>query len=78
MRAQMEEGRKDWTDSEDGYLRRSWEEFRDAFGYDAYDDADTWWVEWGILSERMHGREGNSNGNIFNGQIVVEQASRVN
>lgn len=77
MRSQMEEGQKDWTSSEDGYLRRSWEEFRDAFGYDAYDDADTWWVEWGVLLERMNIPNRSNASDIFNGQITVEQALHV-
>ena len=55
MRAQMKEGAKDWSGCEDGFLRNAWEEFRDAFAYDAYDDADTWWVEWGVLFERVQG-----------------------
>lgn len=41
----------DWEDVSEDYLRRQWEEFRNNFAYDAYDEADTWWVEWGYLNE---------------------------
>ncbi|KAF8997129.1 hypothetical protein BDZ89DRAFT_1083842 [Hymenopellis radicata] len=29
-----------------------WAEIKEVFGYDAEDDADNWWVEWGLLRER--------------------------
>ncbi|KAF9026056.1 FAD/NAD(P)-binding domain-containing protein [Hymenopellis radicata] len=29
-----------------------WIEIKEVFGYDAEDDADNWWVEWGLLRER--------------------------
>ncbi|KAK0218348.1 hypothetical protein EDD85DRAFT_961622 [Armillaria nabsnona] len=29
-----------------------WVEIKEVFGYDAEDDADNWWVEWGLLRER--------------------------
>lgn len=29
-----------------------WDENREIFGYDAEDEADNWWVEWGLLAER--------------------------
>ena len=74
MRAQKAEGAKDWSESEDSFLRTAWEEFRDAFGYDAYDDADTWWVEWGVIFERIQGA-GACDKNIFGGQVVVEEIS---
>jgi hypothetical protein len=34
---------------EDGTLDR-WEEMKFVFGYDAEDDADNWWVQWGLLA----------------------------
>lgn len=30
----------------------AWEGIKEMFGYDAEDEADNWWVEWGILRER--------------------------
>ncbi|KAH9933243.1 FAD/NAD(P)-binding domain-containing protein [Epithele typhae] len=35
-----------------------WEEYRIVFGYDCEDEADDWWVQWGLLGERA--REGTS------------------
>jgi len=29
-----------------------WDGIKDLFNYDAEDEADNWWVEWGILRER--------------------------
>ena len=29
-----------------------WEGIKELFGYDAEDEADNWWVEWGALRER--------------------------
>jgi salicylate hydroxylase len=36
-------------------LRGAWEEFRGTFGYEAYDAADDWWVDWGIMAHRLTG-----------------------
>ena len=49
--AQLELG---WGDIEEEYLRGRWEGFKSAFGYDAYDSADDWWVDWGVLRARMN------------------------
>ncbi|OCB88634.1 FAD/NAD-binding domain-containing protein [Sanghuangporus baumii] len=73
MRLQMNEGQGDWSASEDSFLTRSWEEFRDAFGYDAFDEADTWWVEWGVLFDRINGSDNSVEDDIFSGQITVER-----
>ncbi|KAG8212851.1 hypothetical protein J3R82DRAFT_11168 [Butyriboletus roseoflavus] len=37
-------------------LLDQWEQVRELFGYDAEDQADDWWVKWGILRERAKGR----------------------
>ncbi|KAJ7126653.1 hypothetical protein C8R46DRAFT_56224 [Mycena filopes] len=29
-----------------------WAEIKDVFGYDAEDEADNWWVSWGLLKQR--------------------------
>ncbi|KAF9459024.1 hypothetical protein BDZ94DRAFT_1062718 [Collybia nuda] len=34
-----------------------WAEIKEVFGYDAEDDADNWWMEWGVLRERAKGLE---------------------
>ena len=40
------------NDVSEDYLREQFEEFVNVFGYDAYDDAENWWIEWGTLLER--------------------------
>ena len=35
-----------------------WDEIREIFGYDCEDEADDWWVQWGLLRERAIGRQG--------------------
>ncbi|KAJ6543615.1 hypothetical protein DFH09DRAFT_1282435 [Mycena vulgaris] len=32
-----------------------WAEIKDVFGYDAEDEADNWWVSWGLLKQRSLG-----------------------
>jgi salicylate hydroxylase len=32
-----------------------WVEIKEIFGYDAEDEANNWWVEWGLLRERSKG-----------------------
>ncbi|KAG6839518.1 hypothetical protein C0991_001916 [Blastosporella zonata] len=34
-----------------------WIEIKEVFGYDAEDDADNWWVQWGLLRERANGAD---------------------
>lgn len=34
-----------------------WQEIKEIFGYDAEDEADNWWVEWGLLRERAKGAD---------------------
>lgn len=34
---------------------KAWEQIKELWGYDAEDEADNWWVEWGILRERAKG-----------------------
>lgn len=73
MRKAMRRGKRDWTDSDEDYLRESWEELKDVFGYNAFEDAETWWVEWGVMLERMEkkGTVGHVRGVI--GEVVVER-----
>ncbi|KAL4250901.1 FAD/NAD(P)-binding domain superfamily protein [Abortiporus biennis] len=35
---------------------RQWEELRKVYDYDCEDEADEWWVKWGLLRERAKGR----------------------
>ncbi|KAM5538702.1 hypothetical protein V8D89_007731 [Ganoderma adspersum] len=41
----------------DGDAESIWEEYRVVFGYDCEDEADDWWVQWGMLRERALERE---------------------
>lgn len=43
--------------SEDEDELPEWAELKDVFGYDAEDDADNWWMEWGLLRERARGTD---------------------
>jgi salicylate hydroxylase len=38
-------------DNEDESVAQ-WDRNRELFGYDAEDEADNWWVQWGLLQER--------------------------
>ena len=40
-----------------GEMSGLWEEIRTIFGYDCEDEADDWWVQWGLLRERAIGRQ---------------------
>jgi salicylate hydroxylase len=37
---------------DDAMLRQQWDEISDAFGYNAREQAEDWWVKWGALGER--------------------------
>ena len=39
----------------EGSAEGVWEEYRVVFGYDCEDEADDWWVQWGMLRERANG-----------------------
>ncbi|KAL5498513.1 hypothetical protein ACEPAH_1866 [Sanghuangporus vaninii] len=43
----------DWENVDEDVLRSAWEEFRSSFGYEAYDAADDWWIDWGVLVLRL-------------------------
>ncbi|KAI0064950.1 FAD/NAD-P-binding domain-containing protein [Artomyces pyxidatus] len=52
MRAKHDSGRDVLGgDDGDGNVAQ-WDENRELFGYDAEDEADNWWVQWGLLRER--------------------------
>jgi salicylate hydroxylase len=46
---------KNVLESEGGDIAQQWEEIKVMFGYDAEDEADNWWVKWGLLRERARG-----------------------
>ena len=71
MRKEKEVGIQELSDDPDEYLRMSLEEFTN-FGYDAVEEVDTWWVEWGVLLERVSGMESEDSEHAFEGQIRVE------
>ena len=48
-----EQGEVDWEDVEDEGVQRIWQENSSAFGYDACDAADDWWVDWGLMEQRL-------------------------
>ena len=69
MRKARNSGKLDWSDSPETYLRKQWEELGEVFGYNAYEEADTWWVEWGILHQRLKGKESTL---FIPSQVVVQ------
>jgi salicylate hydroxylase len=42
-------------DNPDAQTEELWSELMTIWGYDAEDEADNWWVEWGLLRERAKG-----------------------
>lgn len=74
--SQLQEATKtDWENMDEGYLREQWEEFVDVFGYNAFEDADTWMVEFGFLLDRTNGVSENGhcpNDSIYGGQILID------
>ncbi|KAI5983421.1 hypothetical protein EDD15DRAFT_1898137 [Pisolithus albus] len=39
-----------------GKLTEQWDQLKELFGYNAEDEADDWWVKWGLLRERAKDR----------------------
>ena len=58
LRARHDAGREDVFEvgEEDG-VSETWGENWRVFGYDAEDDADGWWVQWGLMHERAKGED---------------------
>lgn len=44
-------------EEESGVEGQQWSEVRTIFGYDCEDEADNWWVQWGLLRERARGEQ---------------------
>ncbi|PIL31405.1 hypothetical protein GSI_06106 [Ganoderma sinense ZZ0214-1] len=52
MRAKAAAGGRNVLEGLAGDVSRLWDEIRTIFGYDCEDEADDWWVRWGVLRER--------------------------
>ncbi|KDQ59020.1 hypothetical protein JAAARDRAFT_127959 [Jaapia argillacea MUCL 33604] len=70
MRAKYDAGLNVLTAS-DGETSATWEEIKELFGYDAEDEADNWWVEWGLLRERAKERTMDFEMNIQVAEMVI-------
>ena len=57
MRAKFDRGLNVLDSDESDGTTAQWDENREIFGYDAEDEADNWWVQWGLLRERAKARE---------------------
>jgi salicylate hydroxylase len=52
MRAKHDQGRNVLSGDDEDSNVAQWDHNRELFGYDAEDEADNWWVQWGLLQER--------------------------
>ncbi|KAG6861635.1 hypothetical protein C0995_014074 [Termitomyces sp. Mi166 len=57
MRAKRDAGRGILEATEEVEEPPEWVEVKNVFGYDAEDEADNWWVQWGLLRERAKGAD---------------------
>ncbi|KAG5651418.1 hypothetical protein H0H81_008726 [Sphagnurus paluster] len=75
LRAARDAGRNVLESGEDAEETPEWSEIKEVFGYDAEDEADNWWQEWGILRERAQGRDVMPAGDMQSvfGNVVVER-----
>ncbi len=74
MRGRWDQGKNVLSgDDEDGTVAQ-WDRNRELFGYDAEDEADNWWVQWGLLEERakMSHREDNARMEVFALNVDVQ------
>ncbi|KAJ8517068.1 hypothetical protein ONZ45_g5690 [Pleurotus djamor] len=55
MRAKRDAGLSPLSATSDAEETPEWVEIKEVFGYDAEDEADNWWVEWGRLRELAKG-----------------------
>ncbi|KAG6874729.1 hypothetical protein C0992_006808, partial [Termitomyces sp. T32_za158] len=56
MRKRRDAGRET-VETSRGAESPEWVEVKDVFGYEAEDEADNWWVQWGLLRERAKGAD---------------------
>jgi salicylate hydroxylase len=52
MRKRHEDGRNVLAGDDEDSTVAQWDHNRELFAYDAEDEADNWWVQWGLLQER--------------------------
>jgi salicylate hydroxylase len=52
MRGKYDQGRNVLSGDDEDSNVAQWDHNRELFGYDAEDEADDWWVQWGLLQER--------------------------
>ena len=52
MRRKHDEGRNVLEGDDEDSNVAQWDQNRELFAYDAEDEADNWWVQWGLLQER--------------------------
>ncbi|KAK7678592.1 hypothetical protein QCA50_018464 [Cerrena zonata] len=74
MRLKHESGRTDLRQGED-VAAKQWEELRTVYAYDCEDEADNWWIEWGLLRERARERNEFYNTTPIR-QPVIQQSVR--
>ncbi|KAJ7511066.1 hypothetical protein B0H11DRAFT_1953873 [Mycena galericulata] len=55
MMAKVAMGADVFDISAGGMKSPEWREIKEVFGYDAEDEADNWWVTWGLLKQRSLG-----------------------
>lgn len=63
-----DEGAGSGAEEEDGggQLARQWAELSEVWGYDAREEAEEWWIRWGLLRERAGGQAGaDAAGSVF-------------
>ena len=52
MRKRYDEGHNVLGGDDEDVTVDQWDQNRELFAYDAEDEADNWWVQWGLLQER--------------------------
>ncbi|KAF8224334.1 FAD/NAD(P)-binding domain-containing protein [Tricholoma matsutake] len=72
MRSKRDAGLSVLDAAGDLEINSQWEEIKQIFGYDAEDEADNWWNDWGLLRERSIGRDVSASG-IFDAVVVEQQ-----
>lgn len=49
----------EWDEESEDSLRGTWEAYRVQLAYEAYDAADDWWVDWGVVVHRLSAADNN-------------------
>jgi salicylate hydroxylase len=74
LRAKDAAGLNDLTpdeDDESDINSERWEQVKYMFGYDAEDEADNWWVQWGLLAMRAKGFDLRADVNFPIDQVTI-------